>query len=57
MTCSAYRHGLAFAYLFLSLVAIVLGARYTYLLYFFFNVCCACFVIGAVGGSQLVSGR
>ncbi|KAG9105119.1 hypothetical protein FRC07_009602, partial [Ceratobasidium sp. 392] len=32
-----YRNSLALAYLFLSLVAVAFGARYTYLLYFFFN--------------------
>ncbi|KAG8745712.1 GPI inositol deacylase [Ceratobasidium sp. 414] len=43
-----YRTGLASSYLFLGVIAVVLGARYTYLLYFFFNVCCVCFMIGTV---------
>ncbi|KAG8771479.1 GPI inositol deacylase [Ceratobasidium sp. 428] len=53
---SFYRNSLALSYLFLSLIAIVLGARYTYLLYLFFNVCCVCFLFGAVDSIEAVRG-
>ncbi|KAG8696279.1 GPI inositol deacylase [Ceratobasidium sp. 394] len=43
-----HRTSLALSYLFLGLIAVVLGARYTYLLYFFFNACCVCFMVGTV---------
>ncbi|KAG9105118.1 GPI inositol deacylase [Ceratobasidium sp. 392] len=49
-----YRDSLALSYLFLSLVAVVLGARYTYLLYFFFNLCCVCFMVGTVDNVRTV---
>ncbi|KAJ1311214.1 hypothetical protein OPQ81_009714 [Rhizoctonia solani] len=50
-----YKNSVAYSYLTLGAVAILLGPRYTYMLYLFFNVCCACFVIGTTMGGRRVS--
>ncbi|KAH7344773.1 PGAP1-like protein-domain-containing protein [Rhizoctonia solani] len=50
-----YQNSIALCYLILGAVAILLGARYTYMLYLLFNACCACFVIGTTMGGRRVT--